>query len=55
MPYELAELKNGFDILITLKYDNNNIRMDVVKDHENQNASGIHLFLDPKTLLIADA
>jgi len=53
-PYELKELSDGFDVLITLKYDDQNIRMDIVKDHDNAVNIESHLFLDPKTLLILD-
>ena len=53
-PYELKELSDRFDVLITLKYDDQNIRMDIVKDHDNAVNMESHLFLDPKTLLILD-
>jgi len=53
-PFELKELTEGFDVLITLKYDEQNIRMDIVKDHDNAVNMESHLFLDPKTLLILD-
>lgn len=55
-PYELEKLSNSFDLILTLKYDDQNIRMDIVQDHDNK--SHVHmdgkLRLDPKTLLILD-
>ena len=54
MPYELKELTDDLDVIITLKYDDQNIRMDIVKDHDNENVSESHLTLDPKTLLIVE-
>ncbi len=53
-PYELKELSDGIDVLMTLKYEEQNIRMDIIKDHDNQNDLDVHLYLDPKTLLIVD-
>ncbi|MCL2293782.1 MAG: hypothetical protein FWC36_02800 [Spirochaetes bacterium] len=55
IPYEIENLVDDFiDVLLTLKYDNQKIQMDIVKGHDGfggQHSS--HLYLDPKTLLVA--
>lgn len=53
-PYELKDVVSGIDVLVTLKYDEQNVRMDVIKDHDNPSPFDSHLYLDPKTLLILD-
>ena len=55
IPYELADLLDVIDVLITLKYDEKNIRMDIVKDRDEIITQERHLFLDPKTLLIMES
>ncbi|MDX9801119.1 MAG: hypothetical protein RBT69_07275 [Spirochaetia bacterium] len=55
LPYELADLLDAIDVLITLKYDEQNIRMDIAKDRDDGAFHDRHLFLDPKTLLIIDS
>ena len=52
IPYELEKVLNDIDVLLTLQYDNQKIRMDIVKDHDSIGLLDNHLFLDPKTLLI---
>lgn len=54
IPYELENIIDTLDVLLTLKYDNQKIRMDIVKDHDSQVLINSHLYLDPKTLLIAE-
>ncbi len=54
IPYELENIADSIDVLLTLKYDNQKIRMDIVKDHDNMKQVNSHLYLDPKTLLIAE-
>ena len=51
-PYELKDLVDSIDVLITLRYDDQNIRMDILKEHESETSPESHLILDPKTLLI---
>ena len=52
-PFELENIVDAIDVLLTLKYDNQKIRMDIVKDHDGIGQANSHLYLDPKTLLIA--
>jgi hypothetical protein len=54
VPYEIEDVIPAIDVLMTLKNDGKNIRMDVIKDHESISLINTHLFLDSKTLLIAD-
>jgi len=54
IPYEIENIVDAIDVLLTLKYDNQKIRMDIVKDHDNVGQINSQLYLDPKTLLIAE-
>jgi hypothetical protein len=42
------------DVLITLKAEVDHVRLNLIKDHDYPVAKGLHLHLDPKTLLIAE-
>ena len=53
-PRELEESLPLMDVLITLKAEADNVRLNLVKDHDYPVAKGLHLHLDPKTLLIAE-
>jgi hypothetical protein len=53
IPRELESFLPGMDVLITLKAEADSVRLNLVKDHEYPVAKGLHLHLDPKTLLIA--
>ena len=54
VPRELASYLPEMDVLITLTAEADNVRLNLVKDHEYPVAKGLHLHLDPKTLLIAE-
>ncbi|MCL2481748.1 MAG: hypothetical protein FWF38_08560 [Spirochaetaceae bacterium] len=54
IPYELESVVDAIDVLLTLQYDNQKIRMDIVKAHDNLEQVNSQLYLDPKTLLIAE-
>ena len=54
IPFELENIIDAMDVLLTLKYDNQKIKMDIVKDHDSLGQVNSHLYLDPKTLLIAE-
>ena len=53
-PRELEASLPLMDVLITLKAESDNVRLNLVKDHDYPVAKGLHLHLDPKTLLIAE-
>ncbi len=53
-PVELKGLVSKLDVVLTLKYEDQSIRMDVVKDHDSDMKDELHLMLDPKTLLIIE-
>ena len=53
-PVELKGLVSQLDVVLTLKYEDQSIRMDVVKDHDSDMKEELHLMLDPKTLLIIE-
>ncbi|MCQ2604324.1 MAG: hypothetical protein MJ215_04685 [Spirochaetia bacterium] len=52
-PCELTKIKDDVDFIISLRFKEERIQVKVVKDSTNSNKE-IKLFLDPKTLLIAD-
>ncbi|MCL2792160.1 MAG: hypothetical protein FWD87_03640 [Spirochaetaceae bacterium] len=52
IPYELENVLDCIDVLLTLQYDNQKIRMDIVKDQDGIGVVNSQLSLDPKTLLI---
>jgi KaiC/GvpD/RAD55 family RecA-like ATPase len=54
MAYELKDLSNNMDVLLTLKYEGDHICFNVIKDHDNKDILEMHLKLDSKTLLIAE-
>ncbi|MEW5816872.1 MAG: hypothetical protein AB1798_15935 [Spirochaetota bacterium] len=53
MPYELKSFLPGIAVLITLKFEGNHVRLQLIKDHDEVALKDLHLKLDPKTLLIA--
>ena len=53
-PRELEAFMPVVDVLITLKAEADHVRLNLVKDHDYPVAKGLHLHLDPKTLLIAE-
>ena len=54
IPYEVENVVSVIDVLLTLKYDDQKIRMDIIKNHDSIEQENSHLYLDPKTLLIAE-
>lgn len=53
-PAELKRVISKLDVVISLKYVDQSIRMEVVKDHDSDMKEDLHLTLDPKTLLIIE-
>lgn len=54
LPVELKGIMSKLDVVLTIKYEDQSIRMDVVKDHDSDMKEDLHLTLDPKTLLIIE-
>ena len=54
VPFELLPLLAAIDVLISLKFEGDHVRLQLVKDHDSASAGDLHLCLDPKTLLIAE-
>jgi len=54
LPRELQAFVPVVDVLITLKAEADSVRLNLIKDHDYPAAKGLHLHLDPKTLLIAE-
>jgi hypothetical protein len=54
LPRELLAFVPVVDVLITLKAEADSVRLNLIKDHDYPAAKGLHLHLDPKTLLIAE-
>lgn len=52
-PFELRELMDEIQVLITLRYHNDHVRLKLVKNHDNPQPGVLQLSLDPATLLIA--
>jgi len=53
LPRELERVLGAIDVLITMKYKDDKIRLNVVKDHHYPPAGELMLSLDATTLLIA--
>jgi len=54
VPRELEAYLSDMDVLITLKSAADHVRLNLIKNHDHPVAAGLHLHLDPKTLLIAE-
>jgi hypothetical protein len=54
VPRELEAFLPEMDVLITLKAAADHVRLNLIKNHDHPVAKGLHLHLDPKTLLIAE-
>jgi hypothetical protein len=52
-PFELRELMDEIQVLITLRYHNDHVRLKLVKNHDYPQPGDLQLSLDPATLLIA--
>lgn len=52
-PNELLPFLDLIDVLVTMRFEGEHVRLQLVKDHENRRPNDLHLQLDPKTLLIA--
>jgi hypothetical protein len=52
-PKELMSYMNNIDVLITLKYQDHSIRLNIAKNREYLNSEKLPLRLDPSTFLIA--
>ncbi len=52
VPEDLASRINDIDVLITLKFEGEFVRLQVVKDHDNLETKDMNLRLEPKTMLI---
>ncbi|HUX20767.1 MAG TPA: hypothetical protein VMW69_05980 [Spirochaetia bacterium] len=53
MPNELKVFLDQIDVLVSLRFEGEHVRLQVVKDHGSASTGDLHLMLDPKTLLIA--
>jgi len=53
VPRELEAFVPDMDMLITLTSAADHVRLNLIKNHGHPVAAGLHLHLDPKTLLIA--
>jgi hypothetical protein len=53
VPNEMKVFLDQIDVLVSLRFEGEHVRLEVVKDHGNTSTGDLHLMLDPKTLLIA--
>ncbi len=54
IPRELSAVTDIIDVLISLQFEGDHVRLQLAKDHDKLNPGDLHLKLDPKTLLIAE-
>ncbi len=54
IPRELEHVIDVVDVLITLRYIEDYVHLELAKDHGEIRTQDLHLKLDPKTLLIAE-
>jgi hypothetical protein len=54
IPHELIEYLSQIDVLITLTYQEDYVRLGLVKDHSFPSPGDLKIRLDPKTLLISE-
>ena len=52
VPEHLVSRIDDIDVLITLKFEGDFVRLQVVKDHDNLETKDMNLRLEPKTMLI---
>lgn len=52
-PFELRDLMDEIQVLITLRYHNDHVQLNLVKNHNYPQPGDLQLSLDPATLLIA--
>ena len=53
VPYLFEGCLSQLDVLITLRFEKDHVRLHLVKDHEISSPKSLDLKLDPKTLLIS--
>jgi len=53
-PYLLEGCLGKLDVLITLRFEKDHVRLNLVKDHQSPSPKDLNLKLDPKTLLISE-
>ncbi|MGD2295963.1 MAG: hypothetical protein PVF22_09005 [Candidatus Aminicenantes bacterium] len=54
VPFMLENCLDGIDVLITLRFKEDHIQLNLVKDHEFPSPVDLKLKLDPNTLLISE-
>ena len=52
-PVQLKSFEESLDVIITLAYEGDHVKLKAVKDRESTELKDMHLMLDPKTMLIA--
>ncbi len=52
VPEDLVSRIDDIDVLVTLKFEGDFVRLQVVKDHDNLETKDMNLRLEPKTMLI---
>ncbi|MEE8377602.1 MAG: hypothetical protein V3R45_04475 [Candidatus Aminicenantaceae bacterium] len=54
VPFLLEGCLGKLDVLISLRFEKDHVRLHLVKDHEDSSPKNLDLKLDPKTLLITE-
>jgi hypothetical protein len=54
VPNELKDYLGQIDVLITLAYQGEHVRLSLVKNYDNPSPGDLKIKLDPKTLLISE-
>lgn len=52
VPVRLQPYLEYLSVLVRLKSENTHVRLQLLKDHDNENLADLHIELDPKTLLL---
>jgi len=52
VPMEVARHDENLSVIVRLEPQSDHVKLLIVKDHENEDMSDLHIELDPKTLLL---
>ncbi|MCA9727115.1 MAG: AAA family ATPase [Candidatus Eisenbacteria bacterium] len=53
IPQRIARLEKHISVMLRLRPTEDHVRLELVKDHENQDLADLHIELDPRSLLLA--
>lgn len=53
VPTRIARFDSYISVLVQLKSQEDHVRLELIKDHDNPDVADLHIELEPKTLLLA--